>query len=901
MRIESPCTLSPWALLCLFTLSAQVFGGVAPPCDDKPVPPWDPSDLGRVVRGTSQPVARDVFQICSTSAGLGGPADSIRYLSQMTRADFEMTARLDVIQGQAVGGIDAQGLGGVMARLDSRLDESPFVQISAHRLATGGVELISSSRLSDGGRAANGGAAPVPAALPVYLKVRRERSTYTTAYSRDGRTFTDHMVVKTEGTPLTSLIMTAGMIQSSESPQAASQAIFGSPGIRSSETGVPPRLFSVDPPNSPVEGGIEVLITGARLAEATGVSLAGVPAQIVKKTDDVLVVLAGPAGKPVSGDVLVMTPGGAESLEEAFFYIGRSYVRGDMDGDLEINISDAIAELGYLFLGTRAPVCMEGADVNLDGKIDIGDPVYSLGYQFLGSPGRLPDPWPEPGVSRAPALACGLPLHPRVVGISQESIKEGDVVTLLVEDYDPEQSPLVFFGSSEAEVLKTTAREITARVGPIVEAAMVSPEILIYYPGIRELLMAKCKAKSCRLISVGVIAAYKGILVRAIPSTDITMLGVGRPEKGSSSLVVQLEPGQLSEYDVVEVSARLNLPVVQGRSKGSLYLNVELPLGDSNSDGVADISDSVAELILVLESLFLGSAPVATVEFNPRLLQIIIQVSSEVRPFLEASFQDSLVLVSRRPPKGRCGPSNLHPITDRRAFGWCRFEELIEDCAGLPKWEYFVPRDKVFQASGAIFPLPNPNTLSPFGEKDVLYNQPAYCHVRTKGLYKQCVLDDLAGNGATQIPHFPRSAIVIKTRWQTEADLLSQGKDPTKHYSYVYSGTRYCLVLFHYTTKDVDDWYWADFYVPPSSGGGGCGGSGTDRPASITGVWANYEMCTNLLDTEPGDQCGNLRIPVECVQTCVSCHKGASVFTPNGSLKADFLFSFQAGIQGNCP
>jgi hypothetical protein len=58
--------------------------------------------------------------------------------------------------------------------------------------------------------------------------------------------------------------------------------------------------------------------------------------------------------------------------------------RGEANGDLEVDLSDAIATLGWLFLGGRAPGCLDGADTNDDGEIDISDGVATLGYLFLG-------------------------------------------------------------------------------------------------------------------------------------------------------------------------------------------------------------------------------------------------------------------------------------------------------------------------------------------------------------------------------------------------------------------------------------------------------------------------------------------------------------------------------------
>ena len=51
------------------------------------------------------------------------------------------------------------------------------------------------------------------------------------------------------------------------------------------------------------------------------------------------------------------------------------FVRGDANADAAIDISDAIATLGYLFLGANDLSCVAAADANDDGAADISDAV----------------------------------------------------------------------------------------------------------------------------------------------------------------------------------------------------------------------------------------------------------------------------------------------------------------------------------------------------------------------------------------------------------------------------------------------------------------------------------------------------------------------------------------------
>ena len=76
-----------------------------------------------------------------------------------------------------------------------------------------------------------------------------------------------------------------------------------------------------------------------------------------------------------------------------------SLIRGDANGDLDINIADPVAILTHLF-GSSVIPCMEAAEVNGDGAIDISDPVYLLGYIFNSGP-TPPAPFPDCGTTVA--------------------------------------------------------------------------------------------------------------------------------------------------------------------------------------------------------------------------------------------------------------------------------------------------------------------------------------------------------------------------------------------------------------------------------------------------------------------------------------------------------------------
>ena len=75
----------------------------------------------------------------------------------------------------------------------------------------------------------------------------------------------------------------------------------------------------------------------------------------------------------------------------------RTFRRADANGSGEVDISDAVATFGFLFLGDPSPACMDAADSNGDGTVDISDGVNTLSFLFSGG-----KPIPAPGPT-----ACG--------------------------------------------------------------------------------------------------------------------------------------------------------------------------------------------------------------------------------------------------------------------------------------------------------------------------------------------------------------------------------------------------------------------------------------------------------------------------------------------------------------
>ena len=107
---------------------------------------------------------------------------------------------------------------------------------------------------------------------------------------------------------------------------------------------------------------------------------------------------------------LTLTDGGcpgsppAVNVAEHVFTVGEAggmMIPGDENEDGKLDISDPVALLNHLFLGTNPTLpCGDGTtghpsnvtllDLNGDGRIDISDPVFGLNFLFAGGPNPVP-------------------------------------------------------------------------------------------------------------------------------------------------------------------------------------------------------------------------------------------------------------------------------------------------------------------------------------------------------------------------------------------------------------------------------------------------------------------------------------------------------------------------------
>ena len=87
------------------------------------------------------------------------------------------------------------------------------------------------------------------------------------------------------------------------------------------------------------------------------------------------------------------------------------FLRGDCNGDSDVNVADAACSLNYMFGGATEPGCFAALNTNGDDDVNIADPVSLLNFLFGGGP-MITAPFPNcgPGLLPAdPVLGCANP------------------------------------------------------------------------------------------------------------------------------------------------------------------------------------------------------------------------------------------------------------------------------------------------------------------------------------------------------------------------------------------------------------------------------------------------------------------------------------------------------------
>jgi hypothetical protein len=91
---------------------------------------------------------------------------------------------------------------------------------------------------------------------------------------------------------------------------------------------------------------------------------------------------------------------------------GPSFIRGDVDSDSLVQMSDAVAVMRHIYVpGSGMLGCLDACDVNDDGVLKMSDAIYTLRYLYL--PGSPAPTAPFPGCGEDPTSdSLGCEEHP---------------------------------------------------------------------------------------------------------------------------------------------------------------------------------------------------------------------------------------------------------------------------------------------------------------------------------------------------------------------------------------------------------------------------------------------------------------------------------------------------------
>jgi hypothetical protein len=175
---------------------------------------------------------------------------------------------------------------------------------------------------------------------------------------------------------------------------------------------VRPVIVRLEPASGLSGGGETILIVGRDFTPGVRVEFGGRPAPAVVRESRELLRVSTPAGTGrVNVRAINTRPGDLPSLGVSqFTYVASSFVRGDVDGDRRLDISDAIQTVSFLVGRDELNLevlCVDAFDADDSGAVQLTDALRLLKYLFDGSSPALPAPFPHCGRDETPdSLTC---------------------------------------------------------------------------------------------------------------------------------------------------------------------------------------------------------------------------------------------------------------------------------------------------------------------------------------------------------------------------------------------------------------------------------------------------------------------------------------------------------------
>ncbi len=172
--------------------------------------------------------------------------------------------------------------------------------------------------------------------------------------------------------------------------------VFGADSITVTSTAVfePPTINALGPAEGVAGDTIE--IRGENFLPGITVFFGDTLAPSAQRISPTKIIVEVPEGSGAV-EVTVRNSNGQEASGVTFTYIeeGSVFVRGDANNDGAVDISDAVAVVGHLFLGMDLG-CQDAADADDDEQLVITDAVYLLDFLFRSGAPPAP-PYPASG------------------------------------------------------------------------------------------------------------------------------------------------------------------------------------------------------------------------------------------------------------------------------------------------------------------------------------------------------------------------------------------------------------------------------------------------------------------------------------------------------------------------
>jgi hypothetical protein len=118
-------------------------------------------------------------------------------------------------------------------------------------------------------------------------------------------------------------------------------------------------------------------------------------------------VVEGPGGSALVAYSSYTPPPYDADRIKANILIEPTFIRGDADADMDVDMGDVYYLLGWLNGHNPDPSCMDAADANDDGTVSLEDAVFIMKHLYMK---EAPPPAPYPECGRDPTsdrLVCG--------------------------------------------------------------------------------------------------------------------------------------------------------------------------------------------------------------------------------------------------------------------------------------------------------------------------------------------------------------------------------------------------------------------------------------------------------------------------------------------------------------